>query len=551
MSRRTRSGWSWSRNQDEYRLSWLAQKGAQLNGGSAQCNLKSRAFSADFWEPDRGRQNAELLPDEILAGGLAARREPVRCCARVARATDHPILTAWSRVLERRASEPAILNAEGRELRTFSDVEDNAAGFAEAFSRVADRSVVAVQVGNSASLPGILLALWRKECVPVLLDRSMEGAARDSALATCGAAALVSIPPMAGGDRDTCFSVDDLEGPRHAIEADFLKLTSGTTSAARAIRFTAPQLIADCNAVCDSMGITERDLNYGVIPWSHSYGFSNLVTPLLCRGVAVVATEDRFPRAILNGLATSKATVFPGVPVFYQKLVDLGGERPPHLRLCISAGAPLSEATATAFRAQFGLKVHGFYGSSECGGIAYDRSEDDVPEGCVGEPMEGVELRHDETTGRIEVRGAAVGTDYFPDSDPEVLGGGRFAPGDLLRKTAHGYVIAGRVSDFINVAGRKLNPAHVEQILRECPAVRDAVVFAVPHPTRGEEPVACVVGAVSAPELQAHCATRLAPWQAPRDIWLVDALPLNERGKYSRRSLAELYLEKQRAPQSE
>ena len=51
------------------------------------------------------------------------------------------------------------------------------------------------------------------------------------------------------------------------------------------------------------MGISDADLNFGVIPFSHSYGFSNLLTPLLCRGVPLVASEDRLPRAILQDLA--------------------------------------------------------------------------------------------------------------------------------------------------------------------------------------------------------------------------------------------------------
>ena len=294
------------------------------------------------------------------------------------------------------------------------------------------------------------------------------------------------------------------------------------------------------------MGIGADDLNYGVIPWSHSYGFSNLITPLLCRGVPVVVTEERLPRALLAGLASSGATVFPGLPVFFQKLADLDASPLPRMRLCISAGAPLAKATADAFRAKFGVKIHSFYGSSECGGIAYDASDGEVQEGCVGEPMRGVRLVHDAETGRIEVHGAAVGEGYFPDPDGSVLGHGRFVPGDLVRKTACGLVLAGRVSDFINVAGRKLNPAEVEARLRECPGVRDAVVFGVPSRLRGEEPVACVVGDLSAAEVARFCHANLADWQVPKDFWILDALPINERGKLSRRALADAWLSRQK-----
>src|SRR5439155_23635888 len=153
------------------------------------------------------------------------------------------------------------------------------------------------------------------------------------------------------------------------------KLTSGTTGTPRAVRVRALQILADGEAVCDTSGIGGDDVNFGIIPWSHSYGFSNLVTPLLCRGVPVVAIEDRLPRALLDGLARTGATVFPGLPVLFQKLAELDCEPLPKLRLCISAGAPLSATITAAFRERFGVKIHGFYGSSECGGIAYDASD--------------------------------------------------------------------------------------------------------------------------------------------------------------------------------
>src|SRR5204863_427116 len=80
-----------------------------------------------------------------------------------------------------------------------------------------------------------------------------------------------------------------------------------------------------------------------VIPLSHSYGFSNLLTPLLVRGVPMVLSRDRMPRAVLNDLARTNATVFPGMPVFYQAFSEMEDVPEfPKLRLCISAGAPLS-----------------------------------------------------------------------------------------------------------------------------------------------------------------------------------------------------------------
>src|SRR5207244_569347 len=161
-------------------------------------------------------------------------------------------------------------------------------------------------------------------------------------------------------------------------------------------------------------------------------------TPLLVRGVALVLSNDRMPRAIIDGLATTRATVFPGMPVFYQSFCELTEPLPlPDLRLCISAGAPLPPETAQSFGEKFGCEIHSFYGASECGGICYVRAGQQVP-GFVGEAMSGVEIEPIDPNDRvslIRVRSRAVAEGYFPEADEDKLGNGIFVPDDLLEKT--------------------------------------------------------------------------------------------------------------------
>jgi long-chain acyl-CoA synthetase len=453
---------------------------------------------------------------------------------------ENAILAAWNGTLAR-GEAAAIRAADGAVLRTFAEIERDAGVWEERFAAMPERSVVALQIGNHPAWPALVLALFRRRLVPLPLGRHIEETELRLALSTCGAGAVVFLE-----NGDLQVRSESAPVPDWGTEPpDLLKLTSGTTSAPRAVRFRANQLLADCENICDTMGFGPDDLNYGVIPVSHSYGFSNLLTPLLCRGVPMVLTDDRLPRAIVNGLAATGATVFPGMPVFFDKLAGLGPSSPlPRLRLCISAGAALSPAVATAFSARFGgLKIHTFYGSSECGGIGYDATDTlSYSEGFVGRPMRGVEISP-EPAGRIVVRGAAVGDGYFPEEDPDTLGGGRFIPGDLIEWREEGMFLAGRASDLINIAGRKLNPAEVESHLMTFPGVRQAIVFGVPSRLRGEEPVACVAGdSLDRAKLLRHCHERLSQWQMPREFWLVDEIAANERGKISRRALAERYL---------
>jgi acyl-CoA synthetase (AMP-forming)/AMP-acid ligase II len=287
-----------------------------------------------------------------------------------------------------------------------------------------------------------------------------------------------------------------------------------------------------------------------VIPLSHSYGFSNLVTPLLVRGVPMVLSRDRMPRAVLDDLARTGATVFPGMPVFYQAFCEMESMPAlPELRLCISAGAPLPLEVARKFREKFGHAIHSFYGSSECGGICYDREARLEEAGFVGPPMDGVKiemLEPDANASRICIQSAAAGDGYFPEPDEEKLGAGFFTPDDLLSRNGDGFRIVGRVSDVINVAGKKVNPAEIEAELLRFPGVRAAVVFGRESVLRNEEVAACVAAnrEIREAELLDFCRQRLSGWQVPKRIFFVQEIPVNERGKVSRRELAQRFAAK-------
>jgi len=455
----------------------------------------------------------------------------------------NPILKSWKSVLASKGGSPALVGVDGKTLATFDEIEAAAVALEPVLAKLETKSVVAIQPGCDPRFPALLLALWRHNLIPLPLDQSLDGNQLTETLQHTRATACIQ---MMSGSEIILRLVDvegtDKETSRCALnETDFLKLTSGTTGKARGVRFRAAQLLADCDAVCETMGLQPDDINYGVISWAHSYGFSNLLTPLLCRGIPLVVTEDRLPRAILSGLQTSGATVLPAVPVLFQNLARLRTVPLPKLRLCISAGAPMTSAVAEAFHKAHGLKIHNFYGSSECGGIAYDATDAATPEGCVGQPMKGVTL-HPCEDGRIEVHSAAVADGYFPEPDESTLGNGRFIPGDLVSQTGFGLQITGRINDFINIGGRKLNPLDIETVLRDFLGIRDVIVFGIPHASRGEEPIACVVGeSITPADLLQFCRQKLPAWQCPRVIWVLDTIPLSERGKPSRAALAVEY----------
>jgi long-chain acyl-CoA synthetase len=455
--------------------------------------------------------------------------------------TEDPLLAAWEATLVQLGDQPAIFDAQGRILFRFGEIEERSRRF-DALQDFASGEIVAVQLGNHPDWPAVFLACLRREIVVLPLEPSMAERERRSALQGCQVAGLITTPEGPIQRVGTGDAVD--WGNRPPV---LLKLTSGTTAEPRAIRFRSHQLRADATQICDTMGFSSADLNFGVIPLSHSYGFSNLVTPLLVRGVPMAISVDRMPRAVLDNVARTGATVFPGMPVFFQAFNEMTQVPAlPKLRLCISAGAPLTRTVARKFQEKFGLPIHSFYGASECGGICYDRPASSELEGFVGTPLQDVELDRLETgegPTQIRVRSAGVGDGYFPAEERARLSDGSFVPDDLVTMDREGVRIVGRISDVINVAGKKVNPAEVEAHLLAFPGIRQAVVFGRASSLRHQEVVACVVGSEETDEavLLEFCRERLSGWQVPKRIFLLDALPTTERGKISRRALAERF----------
>ncbi|MEW6304620.1 MAG: class I adenylate-forming enzyme family protein [Verrucomicrobiota bacterium] len=334
------------------------------------------------------------------------------------------------------------------------------------------------------------------------------------------------------------------ELPRLPRECAHVKLTSGTTGAARAILFTAEQLAADADNIVATMGLRAEWPNVGAISLAHSYGFSNLVTPLLLHGIPLSVTGTPLPEAVQRACAREKAVTLAGVPALWRAWHEAGAITPT-VRLAISAGAPLPLALEQTVFNERGVKIHNFYGSSECGGIAYDDS--DAPRAdaaCTGAPLRNVHLSQTDD-GCLVVRSRAVAMTYWPEAQAN-LGNGCFRASDLVELKDGLVYLRGRAGDLINVAGRKVSPEQIERALQTHPEVRDCLVFSVPEADaqRGELIVACVAGmaGLEGERLRQYLLEKLPAWQVPREWVVVDALPVNQRGKLSRAEWRAKYL---------
>lgn len=451
----------------------------------------------------------------------------------------HLFGATWANVLQRNSTRAAIYGNHREVLRTFVDIESERLAWRDKLSPFPKGSTILVQLAEDAGWPAIFLATLDLSLVMIPLETEVAGQQLDNVVKVARPRAAIhsgTVSPIYSNPPDWS-----------APQPDLLKITSGTTGLPRAVRFRESQLFSDSRNICSSMGLVAEDVNFGAIPFAHSYGFSNLVTPILYQGTRFVCSRDRLPRAIHRHIEESEATVLPATPAIFQALSSLSDcDRLGAIRICISAGAPLPAETVQQFYRRYNLRIHSFYGSSECGGIMFDREGRlDAPSGFVGTSLDGVQITR-LPNDRIEIAGASVGDGYFPDQDPETLQTGRFIPGDLVRWFGDSAQLYGRASDFINIAGKKIHPSLVEEHIRKVPGVVEVIAFGVPSPNRNEDLVVLVMSnpPVSRQTLEAHCRAGLADWQVPRDFEIVKELPVNARGKIKRSELAAEYLAK-------
>jgi long-chain acyl-CoA synthetase len=316
-----------------------------------------------------------------------------------------------------------------------------------------------------------------------------------------------------------------------------VKVTSATTGAARRVAFTAGQLQADAEQIVATMGLRPEWPNLGVISLAHSYGFSNLVLPLLLRGIPLILAPSPLPESVRRAAAEVPAIVLSAVPALWRAWHEAKAI-PDNVRLAISAGAPLPARLEREVYEAEGIKVHNFYGATECGGIAYDATERPrTRESLAGTPLRGVGLSVN-GEGCLVVRSPAVGETYWPEP-AATLGAGRFQTSDLVELRDNRVFLRGRATDLINVAGRKVSPETIERALLAHPGVEECLVFGVPDfqerlGGRTEIVVAVVVGKVKESGLRGFLHKRLPGWQVPREWRFVESLARNARGKVSR-----------------
>ncbi|MBI3977648.1 MAG: non-ribosomal peptide synthetase [Chloroflexi bacterium] len=336
--------------------------------------------------------------------------------------------------------------------------------------------------------------------------------------------------------------------------------TSGTTGHAKIVPRTHQNLSAAMRGSLAVLPLSPGDRCLCIMPLFHASALDSAVGLSVASGGSVVCTPGLSVPAFFEWLEEFRPTWYLGSPTMHQAIL---GQAEQHrgtiqrcpLRFIRSGTAPLSVQLLAEIERTFGAPVIEGYGMTEALRITLNPLQPEKRKvGSVGIPASSEVAIVDEAgrflarrhVGEITVRGANVfgGYENDPEATGQVLVDGWFRTGDQGYLDEDGYLfVTGRLKEVINRGGQKVSPREVDDVLRQHPAVAEAVAFAVPHASLGEDVAAAVVlrenADARAEDLRMFAAQRLSSFKLPRQIVILDAIPKGPTGKVQRIGLAE------------
>jgi long-chain acyl-CoA synthetase len=342
-----------------------------------------------------------------------------------------------------------------------------------------------------------------------------------------------------------------------------LQYTGGTTGSPKGA------MLSHANLSINAQQVAAADPDYGqgnermlgALPFFHVFANTVVLNAATLQGAEIVMLPKFELKAVLKTIERKAITVLPGVPTMYTAILDhpkIADFDLSSIRICISGGAPMPAALKARFERKAGATVCEGYGLTETSGVvAVNPVRGMNKPGSIGLPMPGTDIIITERdapermlpqgeVGEICIRGPQVMLGYWkrPEASASALIGNMLHTGDVGYIDTDGYTfIIDRMKDMISVGGFKVFPRHLEDILYQHPAIKEATVIGVPDSYFGERPKAFVVlqddhkGIIDGAALLAWLKPQLGKHEVPIAVVLRDTLPKTMIGKISKKDL--------------
>ncbi len=348
--------------------------------------------------------------------------------------------------------------------------------------------------------------------------------------------------------------------PTASDDIALLAFTSGTTGRPKAPVTTHRDVLAMCETwPRHVLQARSDDIVIGSPPLAFTFGLGGLLVFPMWAGASVYFADAPFtPEGLVKLINEVGATICYTAPTFYRQMAPFVRQHgAPSLRICVSAGEALPDATRQLWKEATGIEMLDGIGGTEVFHIYISAAGDQVRRGAVGKVVPGftakvVDDQGNEvprgTVGKLALQGP-VGCRYLDDPrQADYVKNGWNYPGDSFVQDDDGYFFyQARADDMIITAGYNVGGPEVEDALLKHPAVAECGVIGKPDADRGMIVKAfCVLkpghegDAALVKALQDHVKATIAPFKYPREIEFVTVLPRTETGKLQRFKLRQL-----------
>jgi acetyl-CoA synthetase len=365
------------------------------------------------------------------------------------------------------------------------------------------------------------------------------------------------------GKASSAFSVVDTAADDPAL----IIYTSGTTGPPKGALKAHRTLIGNVPGFVHSHDFFPRagDMFWSPADWAWTGGLMDALLPSMMFGVPILGYRGRFDaeRAyyLIEKYGVRNSFLFPTALKLMMKAVPQPRTKYElNLRSIMSAGESVGVTVFEWAKEQLGVTINEMFGQTEINYVVGNcQSAWPAKPGSIGRPYpghrvaviddQGNELPAGEL-GEIAVRkenNPVFFLEYWknPQATKDKFIGDWGCTGDQAKRDEDGYLwYQGRSDDVIKSAGYRIGPAEIESCLVKHPAVLNAAVIGKPDATRGAVVKAFVVlqpgyspGESLVGEIQDHVRGRLAPYEYPREIEFIDALPMTTTGKVQRKEL--------------
>jgi benzoate-CoA ligase len=339
----------------------------------------------------------------------------------------------------------------------------------------------------------------------------------------------------------------------------FILYTSGSTGEPKGAVHRQSDIFYTKQTFCrEVLRLTQADRLFSSSRLPFAYGLGNSFSfPLLNGATTILCSEKPSPEIISRIFAKERPTIFFGVPVVYNLLLEhhRSGKTLDcsSLRLCISAGEALPAHLGEDWEREFGVQVLDGIGSTEMLHMFMSNREGEVRYGSSGRLLNGYEARlldeqgqpvAGDAEGNLWIKGNSAALCYWerPDATESTFVDGWVRTGDLYHRDADGYWFhMGRSDDCFKSSGQWVSPVEVEGVLLRHAAVARAAV--VEDFDSDRLPCACAFvvkqDVESDPgqleeELRKLAAASLPRFKQPRNYRFVPELPYTATGKIQR-----------------